>query len=171
MIVGLWMWIIFCSCRFVSWAVCFVLAALCNGIQDVVGDVTLSQPSGGKDSPKNDPITTKAQLQPDISYKCHKWHLKSIQLRIWRRLHQWVPQVFYHRRSHHEDKEWKQIKLIHRKKKRRVTWNGETKKQSPIERKRGIPRKSAKLHWGKQTIRHWVQNNGYKGASMCSVEW
>ena len=37
----------------------FVLAAPAQSIQDAVGRVTLSQPAGGKDSPKNDPTTIK----------------------------------------------------------------------------------------------------------------
>ena len=37
-------------------------------------------------------------------------------------------------------------------------------KQPPLKRKGGIPRKSAKLNGGKQSIRHRAQNNVYKNA-------
>ena len=35
-----------------------------NSIQDMIGRVTLSQPDGGKDPPRNDPTTIKTQLHP-----------------------------------------------------------------------------------------------------------
>ena len=41
----------------------------------MVGGETLSQPARGKDSPNNDPITTKTQLQPESP---HKWHKRAI---------------------------------------------------------------------------------------------
>ena len=40
-----------------------------NSIQDVVGGVTLNQPGGGKDPPKNNPITIKTQLHPQSQPK------------------------------------------------------------------------------------------------------
>ena len=58
-----------------------------NSIRDMVGRVTLSQPAGGKNTTKNDPTTTKTQLQQDSLHKWHKGHPKSIKFRRSRRLH------------------------------------------------------------------------------------
>ena len=54
---------------------------LYNCIQDMVGRLTLSQPTRGKDTPKNDLKTAKTQLHPESSHKWHKGHYKSIRFR------------------------------------------------------------------------------------------
>ena len=47
---------------------------------------------------------------------------------------------------------------------KRVTENGETKKELTFERNGRIPSKWAKWNRGKQTIRHRIQKNAYKDA-------
>ena len=57
-----------------------------SNTQDVVGGVTLSQPAGGKDLPKNDPTTIKTQLHAKSQLKQPKGHPKSIKFRRSKRL-------------------------------------------------------------------------------------
>ena len=90
---------------------------LYKSIQDMGGRVILSQSTRGKNPPNIDSTTTKSQLQPERTHKYHKGHLKSFKLRS-RRLHHQVQQVSDHTRSHHEDRESKQIYLILRNKQR-----------------------------------------------------
>ena len=75
------MWVCFLGLMVLFWK------HLHNMIQDVVGRMTLSQPAGGKDPPKNNPTTIKTQLHPENQHKWHKGHPKSIMFRRSRRLH------------------------------------------------------------------------------------
>ena len=94
-----------------------------------------SQPASGENPPKNDPRTAKTQSQQENPHKQHEGHPQSIQLRGSRRLYHWVPQVSYHRRPPHEDREWKQINLICRNK----------QKDSPkMRRQRNYPQSKGK---------------------------
>ena len=76
--------------------------------------MTLSQPARNKDPPKNDPKTTKTQLQSESSHKWHKGYSKNIKLRKSETAQ--VPQVSYHRRLYHKDRKSKQINLRSRNK-------------------------------------------------------
>ena len=59
-----------CGCGFVLLdSVGLFRQQLHNSTQDVVGEVTFSQPVTGKDPRKNDPATIKTQLHPKTSIK------------------------------------------------------------------------------------------------------
>ena len=75
------MWI--CTLGFVV----FFWQYLHKRTQNVVGEVTLSQPAAEKDPPKKDPTTIKTQLHPENQHKRHKGHPKSIKFRVSRRLY------------------------------------------------------------------------------------
>ena len=62
----------------------FLLAAPIQQHKDIVDEVTHSQPTGRKNSQKNDPKTIKTQIHPQ---RQSKWHPKSSKIRISRRLH------------------------------------------------------------------------------------
>ena len=109
----------------------------------MVGDVTLSQPARGKVPPKDDPTTNKTKLQLESPYIWHKWHPKRIKLRKSRKKHHQVPQVSYHRSSHEEHRESKQISLRNRNKQEEPPKMGRQRKKSK-EREGEIPRSNAK---------------------------
>ena len=52
-----------------------------NSTQDVVGELTLSQPAARKDPRKNDPTTIKTQLHVENQHKRHKGHPKNIKFK------------------------------------------------------------------------------------------
>ena len=65
LIVGLQVQVIFGDMGLFPGFVVLFLQHLHNGIQDVVGGVTLSQPVGGKDPPKKNPKALNTKLHPD----------------------------------------------------------------------------------------------------------
>ena len=76
----LWMWVYFLG------SVVLFRKCLHNYTQDVVGEVTLSQPAAWKDPQKNNP-TIRTQLHLKNQHKMHKRHPRNITFRWWRRLH------------------------------------------------------------------------------------
>ena len=107
----LFLWVCVCFLGFV-----FCSVSTCKTAYKMRWVGNPNQPAGGKEPPKNDPTTGNAQLYPESQHKWHKGHPKSILFRRSRRLHHWIPQVSYHRSSHHKDRESKQINLRSRSK-------------------------------------------------------
>ena len=115
-----------------------------NSIQDVVSRVTLSQPAGEKDPPKNDPTIIKTQLHQESQHKWHKGHPTASSsgyqgdytTESYR-----SPTTEVHTTNSSSQKD--QFKEAEANKKS-LSNNGKTEKQPPVKRTGGILRKSAK---------------------------